>query len=79
VPYYSTLLATAEKEPAYGTGSHDRDPKIRATPATWAKSDTFDKAIATFSIAYADQNERDYGVLKKAAKACKLEVVVERQ
>ncbi len=41
-------------------------------------SDTFDKAIATFSIAYADQNERDYEFLKKAAKKGKLEVVLER-
>ena len=41
-------------------------------------SDTFDKAIATFSIAYADQNERDYEFLKKAAHKGKLEVVLER-
>jgi uncharacterized protein (DUF2252 family) len=41
-------------------------------------SDTFEKAIATFSIAYADQNERDYEFLKKAAQAGKLEVVLER-
>jgi uncharacterized protein (DUF2252 family) len=42
------------------------------------KSDGFDKAIAAFSIAYADQNERDYEFLKKAAQAGKLEVVMER-
>ena len=42
------------------------------------KSDTFDKAIAAFSIAYADQTERDHGVLKKAAQEGKLEVVMER-
>jgi len=41
-------------------------------------SDTFDKAIAAFSIAYADQNERDYEFLKKAAQKGKLEVVLER-
>ena len=41
-------------------------------------SDTFDKAIAAFSIAYADQNERDYEFLKKAAHKGKLEVVLER-
>ena len=28
-------------------------------------SDTFDKAIVTFSVAYADQNERDFEFLKK--------------
>ena len=42
------------------------------------KSDTFDKAIAAFSIAYADQTERDHALLKKAAQAGKLEVVLER-
>ena len=42
------------------------------------KSDTFDKAIAAFSIAYADQNERDYDFLKKAAQKGGLEVVMER-
>ena len=41
-------------------------------------SDTFDKAIATFSIAYADQNEGDHESLKKDAKNGKLEVVLER-
>jgi hypothetical protein len=41
-------------------------------------SDTFDKAIATFSIGYADQNEQDYEFLRKAALKGKLEVVLER-
>jgi len=40
--------------------------------------DTFDKAIAVFSIAYADQTERDYELLKKAARKGELEVVMER-
>jgi hypothetical protein len=40
--------------------------------------DTFDKAIAAFSIVYADQNERDYEFLKKAAQKGKLEVAMER-
>ncbi len=30
------------------------------SPRTWAGSDAFDRAIASFSEAYADQNERDY-------------------
>jgi uncharacterized protein (DUF2252 family) len=42
------------------------------------KSDTFDKAIAAFSIAYADQTERDHEVLAKAAKKGKLQVAMER-
>jgi hypothetical protein len=40
--------------------------------------DTFDKAIAAFSIAYADQTERDYEYLKKAAQRGKLDVEMER-
>jgi uncharacterized protein (DUF2252 family) len=43
------------------------------------KNDMFDKAIAKFSIAYADQNERDYEVLKKAVKAGRVEVVMESE
>ncbi len=40
-------------------------------------SDKFDKAIADFLFAYADQTERDYEVLLKAVRAGKLEVFVE--
>jgi hypothetical protein len=40
--------------------------------------DTFDKAIAAFSIAYADQTERDYQLVRKSARAGKLEVALER-
>jgi hypothetical protein len=41
-------------------------------------NETFDKAIAAFSIAYADQTERDYELLKKAAQRGKLTVAMER-
>jgi uncharacterized protein (DUF2252 family) len=43
------------------------------------KSDAFDKAIEAFSVAYADQNERDYESVKKAAQAGKLEVLIEEE
>ena len=43
------------------------------------KSDKFDEAIADFSIAYADQSERDHEVLMKAVKDGRLKVVVERE
>jgi uncharacterized protein (DUF2252 family) len=33
------------------------------------KSDTFDRAIADFTVAYADQNERDYDTLVHAVKS----------
>lgn len=41
------------------------------------KSDVFDEAIADFAVAYADQTERDYDVLVKAARAGKIEVETE--
>ncbi len=37
-----------------------------------------DKSVAAFSIAYADQNERDYLFLQKAAQNGKVVVVLER-
>jgi hypothetical protein len=41
------------------------------------KSDSFDKAIAAFSVAYADQNERDHAHLKKAIRSGRVEAVME--
>jgi hypothetical protein len=43
------------------------------------KSDKFDEAIADFSVAYADQSEKDHAVLMEAVRASKLEVFVEEQ
>ncbi len=43
------------------------------------KSDKFDEAIADFSIAYADQSEKDHAVLMQAVRAGKLEVFIEEQ
>jgi len=40
-------------------------------------SDVFDRAIATFAEAYADQNERDYAALKSAVKAEKIKATIE--
>lgn len=41
------------------------------------KSDAFDEAIAKFSLAYADQNERDHAILKEAVCSGRVEVVME--
>ncbi|MFN7986671.1 MAG: DUF2252 domain-containing protein [Thermoanaerobaculia bacterium] len=41
------------------------------------KSDTFDKAIASYSFAYADQNEKDHAALMRAIKTGKVEAVFE--
>jgi hypothetical protein len=42
-------------------------------------SDKFDKAIADFSAAYADQSERDHETLMKAVGEGRLEVFIEGQ
>ena len=39
------------------------------SPATSAAATRFDRALASFAEAYADQNDRDYQTLKKAAAA----------
>jgi hypothetical protein len=41
------------------------------------KSDTFDKAIASFSMAYADQNAKDHAALERAIRQGKVKAVVE--
>jgi hypothetical protein len=42
------------------------------------KSDAFDKAIAAFSVAYADQNEKDHAVLKRAIRDGKIKALIEK-
>ena len=58
--------------------SHARSGDAATISGYLGKSDVFDKAIATFSVAYADQNESDHACVKKAAQAGKLEVLIER-
>jgi len=41
------------------------------------KSDTFDQALAEFSVAYADQNEQDHSALDKAVRSGKVKAVFE--
>jgi hypothetical protein len=43
------------------------------------KSDTFDKAISAFSIAYADQNEKYHAALKRAIRDGKMKAVIEKK
>ena len=58
--------------------SHARSGDAATISGYLGKSDTFDKAIAPFSVAYADQNESDHACVKKAAQAGKLEVLIEQ-
>ena len=41
------------------------------------KSDTFDQAIASFSVAYADQNEKDHAALDRAVRKNEVKAVFE--
>jgi uncharacterized protein (DUF2252 family) len=43
------------------------------------KSDTFDRAIGDFALAYADQNEKDHAALVAAVKAGRLKALVEEE
>jgi uncharacterized protein (DUF2252 family) len=54
--------------------AHARTGDREAIAAYLGKSDRFDRAIAEFSQAYADQNEADYQVLIEAQRSGDLEV-----
>jgi uncharacterized protein (DUF2252 family) len=47
--------------------AHARSGDRIAIASYLGKSDTFDRALAEFAVAYADQNERDHAALQKAA------------
>ena len=46
--------------------AHARSGDRIAIAAYLGRGDTFDRAIAAFAAAYADQNERDYAALQAA-------------
>jgi uncharacterized protein (DUF2252 family) len=58
--------------------SHARSGDSAVISGYLGKGDTFDKAIATFSIAYADQNEKDHAALKRAIQDGRVKAVVEK-
>jgi hypothetical protein len=49
--------------------AHARSGDRIAIAAYLGQSDAFDRAIADFSEAYADQNEADYDALKRAVES----------
>jgi uncharacterized protein (DUF2252 family) len=55
--------------------AHARSGDRIAIASYLGRSDAFDRAIAEFSKAYADQNERDYGALVQADKDGRITVV----
>ena len=59
--------------------SHARSGDPAVISGYMGKSDVFDKAVATFAVAYADQNERDHAALKRAIRDGKVKAVSEEQ
>ncbi len=58
-------------------GAHARSGDSAMISGYLGQSDSFDKAIAKFSIAYADQSEKDHAALMKAVRNGDLDVVTE--
>jgi hypothetical protein len=54
--------------------AHARSGDPVAISSYLGSSDAFDRALATFAEAYADQNERDYAALREAADSSRVEV-----
>jgi uncharacterized protein (DUF2252 family) len=59
--------------------AHARSGSLVVLSGYMGKSDAFDKAIASFSFAYADQNEKDHNALMSAIKAGKVEARFEEE
>jgi len=57
--------------------SHARSGTSSALSGYMGKSDVFDKALAAFSFAYADQNEKDHGALDRAVRSGRVKAVFE--
>jgi uncharacterized protein (DUF2252 family) len=57
--------------------SHARSGTPAILAGYMGTSDTFDRAIATFSVAYADQNEKDHAALDSAVRKGKVKAVFE--
>jgi len=53
--------------------AHARSGDRIAIATYLGKGDAFDRALADFAVAYADQNERDYATLVEAAKDGRIE------
>ena len=59
--------------------SHARSGIAVQLSGYMGRSEAFDDAVAAFSMAYADQNEKDHAALVRAIRAGKVEAVVEEE
>ena len=57
--------------------SHARSGASAMLAGYMGKSDVFDEAIADFSMAYADQNEKDHAALERAVRKGTVKAVFE--
>ena len=57
--------------------SHARSGAPAVISGYLGKNDTFDKALASFSVAYADQNEKDHAALARAIRDGKVKAEIE--
>jgi len=58
--------------------SHARSGDAALISGYLGNGDAFDEALAAFSVAYADQNEKDHAALKRAIRTGKVAAVIER-
>jgi hypothetical protein len=58
--------------------AHARSGEPATISGYLGTADAFDQAIADFSIAYADQSERDHDQMMKAVRAGRVDVIIER-
>jgi hypothetical protein len=59
--------------------SHARSGEASLLRGYMGRSDILDQAIASFSVLYADQNEKDYNEFKKAIRDGKIKTAPERK
>jgi uncharacterized protein (DUF2252 family) len=59
--------------------SHARSGSSVLLSGYMGKSDTFDRAIASFAFAYSDQNEKDHAALDRAVRKGKVKAVFEEE
>jgi uncharacterized protein (DUF2252 family) len=75
----SHMIQFAEHCGATLARAHARTGEPATISGYLGKSDKFDRAIADFSVAYADQAERDYESFVKAIRKGRLEALVEEK
>ena len=59
--------------------SHARSGSPALLSGYLGKSDVFDEALASFAVAYANQNEKDHAALKRAIRAGKIKARYEEE